>query len=374
MKRVGKILLITLISIIGIVLIGVIVLVIKSPGKIEPLKDTAGNVIAGSLVEKNFIEIGGIRQGFFIRSENPENPVLLFLHGGPGSPELAYSVVYETSERLEKYFTVCYWEQRGAGMSFSESVEPGTMTVAQMVEDARQMTEYLQRRFKKEKIYLMGHSWGSYLGIKIVEKYPENYQAFIGIGQISNQAESERLAFDYMLQLSTEKNDKDVLEKLKQFDKNAPDFPDNDYLMTSRGMMNKYGIGMAHQNISMSKVVMNVMLFKGYTFSEKINYTRGSLFSLQLFDNAKNDNLFESSASFDVPVYIIHGKHDYLTSYTLARDYSDTMDAPAKAFFTFENSAHSPNIEESEKFVRTVREILKTEAERVDSFSTEEKR
>ena len=152
MKNVGKILLIILISIIGILLIGFIVLFIKSPGKIEPLKDTAGNVIVGSLVEKSFIEIGGIRQGFFIRSENPDNPVLLFLHGGPGSPELAYSVAHESSERLEKYFTVCYWEQRGAGMSFSESVEPGTMTVEQMVEDTRQMTNYLQHRFKQEKI------------------------------------------------------------------------------------------------------------------------------------------------------------------------------------------------------------------------------
>jgi Predicted hydrolases or acyltransferases (alpha/beta hydrolase superfamily) len=192
MKRVGKVLLITLISIIGILLIGLIVMFIKSPGKIDPLKDATGKEIVGSLVEKNFIEIGGIRQGFFIRSENPENPVLLFLHGGPGSPELPYSVAYESPERLEKYFTVCYWEQRGAGMSFSESVEQGTMTVAQMVEDARQMTNYLQNRFKQEKIYLMGHSWGSYLGIKIIEKYPENYLAFVGIGQISNQLESEK--------------------------------------------------------------------------------------------------------------------------------------------------------------------------------------
>jgi len=223
------------------------------------------------------------------------------------------------------------------------------------------MTDYLQRRFKQKKIYLMGHSWGSYLGIKIAGKYPENYLAFIGIGQISNQVESERLAYDYMMKLSTEKNDNDVLEKLKQFDKNAPDFPGDDYLMPSRGIMNKYGIGMAHQNISMSKIVMNVMLFKGYTFYEKINYTKGSLFSQKLFDNVINDNLFESSTSFEVPVYIIHGKHDYVTSYVLAREYSDLIEAPSKAFFTFENSAHSPNLEEPEKFVLTVREIIKIE-------------
>ena len=358
MKRIGKILLITLISVIGILLIGFVVLFIKSPGKLDPLKDATGNEIVGSLVEKNFIEIGGIQQGFFIRSENPDNPVLLFLHGGPGSPELPYSVAYESSERLEKYFTVCYWEQRGAGMSFSESLEPGTMTTTQMGEDARQMTNYLQSRFKQEKIYLMGHSWGSYLGIKTIEKYPENYLSYIGIGQLSNQSESEKLAYDYMLNLVEERNDKKSLEKLKQFNKNAPEFPGNDYLMNSREIMNKYGIGVAHQDISMSSIVMNVMLFKGYTFSEKINYIRGSLFSLQLFDNVIKDNLFESSVSFDIPVYIIHGKHDYVTSYDLAREYSDVIKAPAKDFFTFENSAHSPNLEEPEKFVQTVSEIL----------------
>jgi pimeloyl-ACP methyl ester carboxylesterase len=360
MKKFFKALLVILISVIGILLIGVIVLRVKSPGRLDPLKDAGGKVIAGSLVEKNFIEIGGVRQGFFIRSENPENPVLLFLHGGPGSPELPYSIAYELSERLEKYFTVCYWEQRGAGMSFSNALDPATMNVGQMVEDARQMTAYLQHRFNREKIYLAGHSWGSYLGIKIIEKYPENYLAYIGIGQISNQLESERLAYDYMLKLATEKNDKNAITKLKRYDKNAPDFPDHDYLMAIRMIMNEYGIGMTHQNISMFQMVKNVMLFKGYTFSEKLNYTKGSLFSLQLFDEAMKDNLIETSASLDVPVYFTQGKYDYVTSYALAHEYLDKLEAPAKAFFTFENAAHAPNLEEPEKFIQTVREILRT--------------
>ena len=124
MKKAFKILGITLLSIIGILLIGLVVLVVNSPGKLEPLKDNTGKEIVGSLTEKGFIEIGGIQQGFFIRAENPENPVILFLHGGPGSPELPMLIPHEGFERLEKYFTVCYWEQRGAGMSFSNSVNP----------------------------------------------------------------------------------------------------------------------------------------------------------------------------------------------------------------------------------------------------------
>ena len=358
MKRVGKALLITLMSIIGVLLATFVLFVVKSPGKLEPMTDASGKVIVGSLVEKNFIEIGGVRQGFFIRTENPANPVLLFLHGGPGSPSLPYSIPYESSERLEKYFTVCYWEQRGAGMSYSESTDPASMTVEQIVEDARQMTEYLQKRFKQEKIYLMGHSFGSYLGIKIIDQYPENYLAYIGIGQISNQLESEKLALNYMLQHAAEINDNKALEKLKQFDKQTANFPSDDWWVARSQLLNKYGVGTAHQNFSIGGLIKDVLFFKGYTFSEKINYIKGSFFSSNLFNNTINDNLFESSASLDVPVYITHGKYDYITSYVLAQEYLNKIEAPAKAFFTFENAAHMPFLEEPDKFIQTMREIL----------------
>ena len=359
MKKALKIIGITLLSIIGIWLIGVGIVAINSPGKLESLKDNNGKEIANSLTEKSFMDIGGIRQGFFIRAENPENPAILFLHGGPGSPELPMLIPSEISERLEKYFTVCYWEQRGAGMSFDNTIDTSTMTVAQMIEDTREMTEYLKKRFNQEKIYLVGHSWGSYLGVKTIEKYPENYWAYIGIGQVTHQLESEKLAYDYMLRHATEINDVSAVKKLQKFDRNAADFPNSDYLMTVRmSLMNKYGIGMKHENASMFKAVKEVMLFEGYTLSEKQKYPQGAMFSQKyLWNNIIYDNLFESSTFFQVPVYIAHGKYDYQVSHVLAREWFDKIETPEKMFFTFENSAHSPNMEEPEKFVEIVREI-----------------
>jgi len=115
---------------------------------------------------------------------------------------------------------------------------------------------------------------------------------------------------------------------------------------------------MAHQNISMFDMIKSILLFNGYTFTEKVNYTKGSLLSLDLFDNIIADNLFESAVSFDVPVYAMQGKYDYVTSYELAREYIDKIEAPAKGFITFDNSAHSPNLEEPTKFIQNVREIL----------------
>jgi pimeloyl-ACP methyl ester carboxylesterase len=360
MKKVIKIIGIIFLAIIGVLLIGLIVLAVNSPGKLESLKDKDGKEIVGSFVEKSFIEIGGIRQGFFIRTENPDNPIILFLHGGPGSPELPMLIPYEVSERLEKYFTVCYWDERGAGMSFNNSIDPATMTTIQMVEDTRQMTEYLQNRFNQEKIYLIGHSWGSYLGVKTIEKYPENYIAYIGIGQVTNQIESEKLAYDYMLQHATEINDESAVKDLQKFDKNAVDFPNQDYMATVRtSLMNKYGIGIAHEKtISVMDMVKIILFFKGYTLSEKVKYIKGMIFSTTtVWNDVVTDNLFKSSTAFKVPVYITQGKYDYQVSYALAREYFDKIETPDKLFFTFEKSAHSPIMEEPEKFVHIVREI-----------------
>jgi pimeloyl-ACP methyl ester carboxylesterase len=359
-KKVLKISGIALISIFGLILIGLIVLAVNSPGKLEPLKDSEGKKIIGSIAEKSFIEIGGIQQGFFIRAENPNNPVILFLHGGPGSPELPMILPIEKTERLEKYFTVCYWDQRGAGMSFSKSLDPATINTAQMVEDTRQMTDYLKKRFNKEKIFLMGHSWGSYLGVKTIEKHPENYLAYIGIGQVTNQIESERLAYDYMLRHATEINDKSAVKNLRRYDRNSDFYIDFDYIAKVRGpLMNKYRIGFAHNEIvTMFDMTIIVLSFKGYTLIEKINYVKGMIVSTKaLWDSVIDVNLFESSTSFQVPVFITHGKYDYQVSHDVALKWFEKIEAPKKAFYTFENSAHGTITEEPEKFVQIVREI-----------------
>jgi pimeloyl-ACP methyl ester carboxylesterase len=279
-------------------------------------------------------------------------------------------IPFEVSERLEKYFTVCYWDQRGAGMSFSNSIDPATMTPAQMVEDTRQMTEYLQRRFNQKKIYLIGHSWGSYLGVKTIEKYPENYWAYIGIGQVTNQIESEKLAYDYMLQHAMEINDEPAVKNLQKFDKNAVDFPTNEYIRAARiPLMNKYGIGFTHEKtISMIDMAKFILFFKGYTLSEKVNYVKGMMLSsTTVWNDVIEDNLFESSTSFQIPVYITQGKYDYQVSYALAREWFDKTEAPEKAFFTFENSAHGTIFEEPEKIVQIMREIALRNTQNVTS-------
>lgn len=351
MKKIFKIMIWILGSLVGLIALFLLSIWIFS-----------GNTPEGGtkIAQKGWAQIGGIPQGHFIRGENERNPVILFLHGGPGSPELP--MIKDTE--LEKHFTVCYWDQRGAGMTYRSDTDPASMNTEQFVEDTRQMTDSLRKWYGVEKIYLMGHSWGSYLGIKTIEKHPELYHAYIGIGQVCNQLESERLAYDYIVAEARKAGDTKTVEAFQAYDKLASDFPSNEYLLKLRSLsMNKYGVGIKHKGCSMFAIIADVLYYRGYTFMDKIHYLQGTMFSLNhMFHKVIEDNLFETSTHFEVPVYIIQGKYDYQVSYQLAKEYLDSINAPKKEFITFEESAHSPNLEDSKRFVEVLQSILKSNA------------
>ena len=373
-RKVSTVLLTIIGSIFGIILIALLIALIKSPGKLPQLRDEHGNVIPGSISEKTWVEIGGIKQGMFIRGEDPQNPVILYVHGGPGTPMLQfidYLGKTEKTDRLEKYFTVCYWDQRGSGMTYTKATDVSTMTVEQMVEDTREVSEYLISRFGQEKIYLMGHSWGSYLSVRTLEKYPELYHAYVGVGQSSNFVESERMSYDYMLNHAKEIGDNEAVQKLESFDPFTESFPlipeeghQLDYLLVRTNLLNKYGVGHLHDTEVIKGLPFNLafakalLAFEGYTLREKINWFLGADFSMiYLFPLLKQADLFLRPAEFDLPFYIIQGDYDYMTSQTLAKVYLDSVQAPVKELITFENSAHSPNLEEPARFVEVFQKI-----------------
>ncbi len=298
--------------------------------------------------EKIFIEINGMKQGMFIQSVNLENPVLLFLHGGAGSPEIAFTEQYPTG--LGKIFTVCWWEQRGSGMSYSRSIKKEEMTIGQMISDTIAVTHYLKKRFNKEKIYVMGHSWGSLLGVLTVQQAPQLFHAYIGIGQVARQLESERLAYTYMLQEFNKANNKKMIRKLEKHSIDSGGEVSLRYLgVRSEGMM-QLGIGVMHNCTSMMECVMTVLRYKGYTLKEKFKFPMGSSFSLKcLWEFVLQTDLIKQVKELKVPVYIFQGKYDYQVSYFIAKEFAAAVNAPVKGFYTFENSAHSPCFEEPDK-------------------------
>ena len=161
------------------------------------------------------LTIGGIEQWALIRGENITNPVLLFLHGGPGTSEMPLLRHY--NKDLEKYYTIVMWDQRGAGKSNSYSVPDSSFSLQQILDDTHEITNYLKQRFNQQKIFLAGHSWGSILGILTIKNYPEDYYAYIGLGQVVNAKKNLSLSYDTINKLAGSWATKKEITHMAQF-------------------------------------------------------------------------------------------------------------------------------------------------------------
>jgi pimeloyl-ACP methyl ester carboxylesterase len=345
---------IILIITVAVIVVFVGLLLSLSPGKIRPILDANGNRVVNSISEKIFVKINGVEQGMFIRSADIAHPVLLFLHGGPAMPTYALEQRYPTG--LEKDFTIVWWEQRGAGLSYSPDIPPETMKVQQIVADTVAVADFLRQRFGKEKIYLMGHSWGSFIGIQAAAQAPERFHAYIGVGQLINQLESEGLAHQYMLKISREQGNANMVRKLEAapFEKTVP-LPEP-YMALRDEAMHTLGVGTTRDMRSViSGIFVPTWIDPEYTLLEKINIWRGkwSAHSVQLWNQVLKTDITVKVPKLDVPVFFFQGRHDYTTSYALAKAYLQQLQAPLKGFYTFENSAHSPQFEEPER-TRTI--------------------
>ena len=358
-RKTRQIMLTTIPIFLACVLILVCVLLAYSPGKPEPFLDENGNALTGSISEKVFVDINDVEQGMFIKGRDINNPVLLFVHGGPGMPEYWLTQRYPTG--LEDYFTVVWWDQRGAGLSYSPNIPPETMTAEQFISDTLEVTKYLRQRFGKEKIYLMAHSWGSYIGIQAAAQEPELYYAYIGMGQISYQIQSEQMAYEYALEQYKKNGNMNMVQRLKSAPPTMTVPLPAAYEALRDEYMHGIGIGTTHD---MKSVVTGIFLpswqFREYTLGEKVNLWRGKFLSrsrkFSLWDKMQATDLTKQVTELEIPVYFFEGRYDYTCAYPLAKDYFEKLKAPEKGFYTFEQSAHTPLFEEPEKLQLILKE------------------
>lgn len=343
----GSILAVCILILLGLLLLW-------SPGTPKPFVDQDGKPLAGSISEKIFVEINGVEQGMFIKSKDETKPVLLFLHGG--MPEYWLTQRYPTG--LEDYFTVVWWEQRGAGLSYNPDIPPETMTVEQLVADTLEVTDYLRKRFGQDKIYLMGHSGGSFIGLLAAQRAPELYHAYIGVAQMAYQLESERLAYEYALEQFAANGNRRMLQKLEDTPVTGKDPLPVGWLSLRDTAMHSLGIGTMRD---IKSVITGIFLpswqFREYTLGEKLNLWRGKFFSQNILqDKMFATDLTEEVTELELPVYFMHGVYDYTVSYPEAKSYFEKLKAPIKGFYTFEQSAHSPMFEEPEKMQKILLE------------------
>ena len=305
--------------------------------------------------KKEYVEIEGHQNGLFIESTDFLNPILLFLHGGPGFPQ--YAILKKSSLTWAEDFTVCYWEQRGTGMSYNASTQ-GKVTLERLVSDTLIITNFLKEKFNKKKIYILGHSWGTLLGSIVVSQNPQHYLAYIGVGQFGRHFESNKHTYEFLLETATKRDDKRAKKDILSVTFDQDFYKNQGYRRILGRYLNKFGGGTKRTGYSNWQGMKDLLTCNQYSWKERLNIPKGIFFSYDsLCETMAKADAALFAPRFDVPVFIIHGLYDYQTSYKEAKRFYEIIEAPAKKFYTFKNSAHSPFIEEQERFLQ----ILKTD-------------
>ncbi|OQR56489.1 alpha/beta hydrolase [Bacillus sp. CDB3] len=292
------------------------------------------------------VEINGSGHEIMIRGKDKKNPVILFIHGGPGSSEIPYAQKYQ--DLLEEKFTVVNYDQRASGKSYHFFEDYSNLSSDLLVEDLLAMTDYVSKRLGKEKVILIGHSYGTYIGMQAAYKAPEKYEAYVGIGQMSDTVESEMDSLNYVIEQAQNAGNtgevsylKGLTEKIKNGDTYTPRNYVAKYGGTSRCIENPDGDNMG-------------MLFSNeYNLLDVIRYNVGLSYSQSvLLEKDLKNPLPTKVTKMNLSLFFLMGKYDYNTSFHAAKTYFDAIEADQKEFITFEKSAHYPQFEEKEKFYK----------------------
>ena len=332
-----------------IILLLLLVVASTSCSTTRSFRTPEGKKMANSVADIQRIKINGIKQFVCIRGMDQRNPLLLWLHGGPGSISLPFYMQYNAE--LEKHFTVVYWDQRGSGRSYSSRIPPESMTLAQFIADTHELTSWLKKRFSQEKIVLVGHSWGGLLGMHVIAKHPDDYQAFISVSSLTNGPESERLSYNFATTTAQQKQDTAALAMLNKI---AP--PVNGLykeglsaIKQERGIVQKYG-GVIHTNLK-SPGSQTFLRSKEYSLLDLLKVKKITRLSYPMVESIwPQIDLKKQIPVVSIPVYFCLGKYDYNCPSALVADYYESLQAPFKELIWFTESAHAPCWEEPQKF------------------------
>lgn len=322
-------------------------------------------VADGGIERLEKVRIGGIDQWVSIRGNDYRNPVLLMLHGGPGWVAMPTSWYFQRG--WEEYFTVVQWDQRGAGKTYVANdpahVAP-TMTRERMIADSEEMVAWLRREFGKEKIFVLGHSWGSYLGLELAQRRPEWLHAYVGIGQVSDAPESERQGWAWTLQQARDDGNAEAvaeLEALLPYAQGSTPVP-LEKLFKQRKWLNYYG-GMVHNRRGGDAEAAAIKLSPEYTDQDVAGVWKGNDFSMQHLLSEVLTLDMSAVRELETPLFLFLGRHDYNVSSELAAHWFQTVKAPSKHLVWFEQSAHEVMIEEPGKTLLTLVQLVRPIAE-----------
>ncbi|MDR2091000.1 MAG: alpha/beta hydrolase [Clostridiales bacterium] len=314
------------------------------------------------------VTLGGFPQKIHIKGNDEKNPVILFLHGGPGITNRAG--VMQKHAGLRRDFTLVAWDQRGTCGSY-KGVDVSTLTLDRLVEDAKELVEYLCKELKKEKIFIVGGSFGTELGTFLAYRYPEKIAAYLGFGQVVNGVKNEELSWNFTMEQAVKAGDEKSVEKLKECGPPVKGQYKGGFkgLMTQRKILQKYRGSSVKGGGFFKSAVLPRLDLREYTYGDIYGSLKGYKVVLSAMWESVTDYDFVSQCNkFSVPYYIFQGRHDMNTPSELIEEFYNAVDAPDKDLVWFENSAHGPFSEEADKFERLMTEkflkIAKEEAEK----------
>lgn len=320
-------------------------------------------IMKSFVIDTNYdIDVNNDRQNIRILSTDENNPVILFVHGGPGVCDRSM-VIPNQSKYLVDDFTMVCWDQRMAGKNYRRKKAKEKMTLDQQVEDLNCVVNYLCERFKKEKIYIVGHSWGSVLSCLFLPKHPEHIKAYIGMGQFVNGPENEQLSYDFVMDYAKQHENKKAIKDLEKIGRPVGGLYKGgiDALMVQRNYMTKFGGGTYKGRDNIYDSLLKPFFKSGEykVIPDLYRYYKGCFYCLQqLWEDIARLEFDKSVKKLDVPVYLFQGDHDKNTPTVLARKWFDDLEAPYKEYVPFHESAHSPINEECELWGTTLREKL----------------
>lgn len=310
------------------------------------------------------VRIGGIDQWVSIRGNDRRNPVLLMLHGGPGWVAMPTSWYFQRG--WEEYFTVVQWDQRGAGKTYATNdpdMTAATLTRERMLDDAEEMVGWLRGEFGREKIFVLGHSWGSWLGLHLAQRRPEWLHAYIGMGQITDSMESERRGWQFAMDAARRAGNEDAVSELQSLAPYAqgPTLALDDLLL-QRKWLNSYG-GMVHGRTGGEAEARAFSLAPEYEDADIAAAWAGNTLSMhRLLDLPALDS--SDVTTLECPVILLLGRHDHNVSSSVAAEWYAAVQAPSKALVWFEHSAREIMNEEPGKTLLSLVEYARPFAER----------
>jgi len=335
-------------SLASLVIVSAIILMTWSPGV---LPEEGENSISTT----EYVHLSGSPQFVSVRG-NKDAPLLLFLHGGPGDPIAPHISHY--NPLLQHNFLVVHWDQRGAGRSFHSQIPPESMTAEQVLQDARDLISLLQKRFPNKPLVVIGHSWGTYLGLRLADENPELMCAYIGIGQVANQPLSEVLSYDWVLK-HAEKYNLAALSDLKSIGAPTQGYYRDGFagLLRQRKWVREFG-GAAYDKNNFQVLWLfayPILRYPAYRIEDKLNYLNAEAFSMSyLLKYLLDDVLAERITRLRVPIIVMQGTHDKQTVTSVTRAYFDSLQAPYKRWVEFADAAHLVPFEKPNDFSQAV--------------------